>query len=291
MSPRMKLRSVCNGTGSAIKSPARLYRPLPSELSYLSWGHRRYGDTPVAAAMHEGWHYFLVLHGSPRLVFEDTAIQAPRGTLCLSHPDCVIGHDDQKGAGCEMLTWIWRTAPTHSALRPLAGEHLLLQLTEAQIRLLRRLHAQSREAVAGSNERSTLQLSSARLQLDLSLLEAFEPESGADGNFRVELAIGYLRNHMSERPSLKSLCDYLQVSEASLKRLFHQHTGKSPRDFVQEWRMAWARDHLLPNEGSVKSAAYALGYRHPADFSRAYKAHFGRLASEACKAPTRTAAR
>jgi AraC-like DNA-binding protein len=148
-----------------------------------------------------------------------------------------------------------------------------------------RCHEQCREAVATSEERSTLQLSSARLQQDLCLLEAFEYDRTVDGVFRIDLAIGYLQNHLNERPSIKRLCDYLQVTEATLKRLFRDHTGKSPREFVHEWRMRWAKEHLLRAEGSVKSVAYALGYRHPADFSRAYKSYFGSSASDLLRTP------
>jgi AraC-like DNA-binding protein len=43
--------------------------------------------------------------------------------------------------------------------------------------------------------------------------------------------------------------------------------------------MQWARQQLRDPTKSVKSVAYALGYRHPPDFSRAFKSHFGVTAS------------
>jgi AraC-like DNA-binding protein len=43
--------------------------------------------------------------------------------------------------------------------------------------------------------------------------------------------------------------------------------------------MRWAREQLSRKHASVKSVAYALGYRHPNDFSRAFKRQYGLTAS------------
>ena len=43
--------------------------------------------------------------------------------------------------------------------------------------------------------------------------------------------------------------------------------------------MQWAREQLQTSDKSVKAIAYALGYRHPPDFSRAFKHHFGLTAT------------
>jgi AraC family transcriptional regulator of arabinose operon len=120
----------------------------------------------------------------------------------------------------------------------------------------------------------------ARLQLDLCLLDGFCDTSNAIGDFRLELAIEFLRSHLDEPEPVGRLCEYLHISDASLRRLFHIHTGRSPRDFVFEWRMRWANEELQRETASVKSVAYALGYRHPNDFSRAFKRFHGRNASE-----------
>lgn len=241
--------------------------------------------------MHEGWHYFLVLSGSPLLQLGGQTVRTRPGDICLSDPDAVVGHRDRPGQRCQMLTWIWRTPPSHSAVKPAPGESLRISLNRAQVRRLKQLHLECREAVAGSNERSMLQLRVSRLQLDLCLLGATEHPSAVDGGVRLELAIDFMRNHLGERLSIRKLCEYLQVSETSLKRLFHEHTGKSPREFAKQWKMDLARDQLLPSGQSVKAVAYALGYRHAADFSRAFKRHFGVVASTAVSPAAFAAAR
>lgn len=276
MSAKLYRRAICNDPApKGVSADLRIYRPIPFEICYLSWGRRRYGDAPLAAVMSEGWHYFVVLRGSPSLMIGDKRVRLSAGTVNIADPDCPLGHSDDEGRSCEMLTWIWRTPPTPSALLPGKGECVRILLKPDQLRRLKELHRQCRHAVVTSDEYSSLQLRVARLQLDLWLLEASLEPRGVNHHFRIELAQEFLRNHLGDMRSISQLRDYLQISDASLKRLFHEHTGRSPSTFVRELRMQQARDQLLPFADSVKSVAYALGYRHPADFSRAFKRHFG----------------
>jgi AraC-like DNA-binding protein len=259
----------------------RLSRPEPFELSYLSWGRRHYGEPPIGPTAHEGWHYFLVLAGSPSLVVKGKEIPTGPGLISIGDPNCPIGHVDRPGSVCEMLTWVWRTPPTHSALRPEKNGCLRLNLDREQMRRLKHLHFQCRDAVADCNERSMLQLRATRLLTDLCLLEAHEHRRVPTASLRLELAIQYLRNHVGENQTIHGLCEYLQISKASLYRLFQEQLGKGPRAIAQELRMQWAREQLHNSKQSVKSVAFALGYRHSPDFSRAFKQHFGITASRA----------
>ena len=264
--------------GSAM---LHLYIPVPSELGYLSWGRRYYGEPSLAPRGHEGWHYFMVLDGNPKLVVGGREVATRPGFVSIGDPVCPIGHSDAPGRSCKMLTWIWRLPSAHSALRPAQGENLLLSLEPDQIRRLKALHLQCRAAVAESNERSILQLRAARLLLDLCLLESLGCRRESNEAIRLDLAVNYLRNHVSEQPIVRSLCEYLQVSKASLNRLFQKHTSKSPREYAQDLRMHWAREQLADRRISVKSISCALGYRHLPDFSRAFRRYFGISASDA----------
>jgi len=258
----------------------RLFRPGPSELGYLSWGRRFYGEPPLMPRPREGWHYFVVLEGHPSLIVGAKQVPIPAGTVSIADPDCLIGHSDKPGRSCKMLTWIWRVPPAHSALRPKKDGYLRFSLEPDQIRRLTHLHMQCRAAVADSTERSMLQLRATHLLLDLCLLDAIDNRREPNEALRFDLAIHYLHNHPSEHAILPGLCEYLQVSKASLNRLFRKHVGKSPREYAHELRMHWAREQLTDPTRSVKSVSYALGYRHLPDFSRAFRRHFGISASD-----------
>jgi AraC family transcriptional regulator of arabinose operon len=253
----------------------RLFGAAPSELGYLSWGRRYYGEPPLPPRTHEGWHYFVVADGRPKLLVDTESVPTQPGTVSIGDPECPIGHRDEPGTACQMMTWIWRTPPSHSALRPPKSGCLRLELDPSQLRRLKHLHTQCRQAVADSNEQGMVQLRAARLYLDLCLLEALQHRPQPDERMRLDLAIQYLRNHIRDSSILPGLCEYLQVSKASLNRLFRKHTNKSPRAFAQELRMDWAHKQLSDPKKSVKAVAYELGYRHSPDFSRAFKHHFG----------------
>lgn len=261
----------------------RLFGPSPCELGYLSWGRRYYGEPPLAPRTHEGWHYFVVLQGNPTLTINGEEIETHPMLVSIGDPDCAIGHSDAAGRSCQMLTWIWRSPPSHSALRPPKGGAIRLTLAPGQIRRLQQLHRQCREAVADSNERGMLELKASRLLIDLALVQAFEHRRPPDESMRLELAVQYLRNHVADATVVPRLCEYLQVSRPALTRLFRKHLGKSPRAFAQDLRMQWAREQLAEPATSVKSVSYALGYRHLADFSRAFKNHFGVVASNVAR--------
>jgi len=258
----------------------RLFGAAPSELGYLSWGRRYYGEPPLAPRTHEGWHYFVVAGGAPKLLVNSETVPTQSGSVSVGDPECPIGHRDEPGKSCQMLTWIWRTPPAHSALRPPPGGCLRLELSPGQLRRLKHLHTQCRQAVADSNEQGMVRLRAARLYLDLCLLEALQHRPAADERMRIDLAVQYMRNHLGDSTLLPGLCEYLQVSKASLNRLFRKHTNNSPRAFAQELRMQWAHKQLTNPKNSVKSVSYELGYRHSPDFSRAFKQHFGISPSE-----------
>ncbi len=244
------------------------------DLLYLSWGYRWYGNEPIEPSLHEGWHYFVVLEGSPTLLIQGRKLKTHPGFVCIAHPDCPVGHIDLPKSRCRILTWIWQTLPSHSALQPEAAGFLKLTLEKDLLRRVATLSSDSHRAVAVASERSMLELRAARIQLDLTLLEARDHKSSANADFRFNLAVQYIRNHIDELEPVKRLCEYLQISEASLKRLFHERSGKSPRAFALSWRMQWAHEKLSAGQNSVKEIAYALGYRHPNDFSRAFKQHW-----------------
>jgi AraC-like DNA-binding protein len=256
-----------------------VFKAEPLELAYLSWGNRWYGDAPANARAHDGWHYFVVLSGTPLLHANGRTFPTRPGLVSVADPECVVGHSDRPGAKCDILTWVWRTPPVTPGLQPAPGESLRFMLDRASLRRLKALHGGCREEVDRTNERSRLRLRIARAQLDLILLDRKETADTRNGSFRLQLAIDFLRDHLHDPEPVKLLAEYLHLSETSLQRLFRSQTGKTPREFALQWRMNWAREQLAKPDASVKSVAYTLGYRHANDFSRAFKWHFGHRAS------------
>ena len=83
------------------------------------------------------------------------------------------------------------------------------------------------------------------------------------------------RDYPDERLSLGSLSHAIATSRRQLQRVFAEH-GTSFRRELQRVRMARAAELLRHGDLSVSAVARAVGYRQPAQFSKAFRRHYRR---------------
>jgi AraC family transcriptional regulator of adaptative response / methylphosphotriester-DNA alkyltransferase methyltransferase len=83
------------------------------------------------------------------------------------------------------------------------------------------------------------------------------------------------RDYPDAALSLGSLAHTIATSRRQLQRVFAEH-GTSFRREVQRVRMTEAADLLRRGDLSVSAVARAVGYRQPAQFSKAFRRHHGR---------------
>ncbi len=247
------------------------------DLIYLGWGRRRFGPSPIPRSRHPGWVYFLVRSGRPVLRLESRDLRTRPGHVLVVGPDCASGWTDAPGGVCDVLTWVWRTPPRCAECRPPESGWLVLVGDAAARRELLCAHALCRREVEQPSALTRQTLEFARLQMELAIARVRRPRFAPAGPaLRVELALRWMTQNLTELGPVGALCEYLQVSPATLHRLFLAHLGESPAAHHARLRMGRARQLLAEPEATVKGVAYALGYRHPNDFSRAFKKHFGR---------------
>jgi transcriptional regulator GlxA family with amidase domain len=96
---------------------------------------------------------------------------------------------------------------------------------------------------------------------------------------RLELALRWLAANSTETQPIARLCEYLQVSQMTVNRLFRVNLGLSALEWYRRERLNRAKELLSTGSTSVKEVAYLLGYRHANDFSRAFKSGTGESAS------------
>jgi AraC family transcriptional regulator, regulatory protein of adaptative response / methylphosphotriester-DNA alkyltransferase methyltransferase len=87
------------------------------------------------------------------------------------------------------------------------------------------------------------------------------------------------RDFSNESLSLSTVARTIATSRRQLQRVFAEH-GTSFRTELQQVRMGRAAELLRDGELSVSTVARAVGYRHPAQFSKAFRRHHGRAPSE-----------
>lgn len=262
MSERYRYRPPPGGAGWTTRDAC--------PLLYLAWGQRRYGRTPLDEECYGDWVYVAPKAGAPLILLNGQPHRLPAGHLLLIGPRCRTGYLDKKDAKCLIQTWVWLEPPRHEALQIPENSFQLFKLSTRQHRELESLHAACRDEVQNPDRFTAEALEILRRQLDLCLVRGPEGRQGHPlSGERMTLALRWMREHLADSAPARGLCDYLQISHSTLRRIFLSELGHGPREAALGMRLAEAR-RLIEKEGlSVKAAAYELGYRHPNDLSRA----------------------
>lgn len=249
---------------------------IDAGLDYLSWGWREYGRHPIPLARHDGWTYQVVVEGTVHLRLEHAEVPIRDGTMVLVSPECAYGWSGQASNRCKILSWIWRDAPVIPGLGNNEHGWRAISLSPAALRTLGQLNRETRSEATLGGELAAQALGTIRTRMDILLARAPSLD-GEDSRF--ELAWRWLADHPGELRPVRALSDYLQISPASLQRLFEKHKGISVREAALAIRMQAARQALQNPILSVKEIALQLGYAHAGDFSRAYKSFWGKAPS------------
>ncbi len=102
-----------------------------------------------------------------------------------------------------------------------------------------------------------------------------EARSSIKSDARIQMLVEYMVTHPTEPFSSSSLCELADISQSTLQRLFKQHTGKTPREFIKELRMVTAANRLLVTNERVSAIAYELGFDTLSHFSKKFKSVYG----------------
>jgi AraC-like DNA-binding protein len=258
--------------------PAQWAAPAGAQLDllYLNWGMRRHGQAPSRLGPHQGWVYAFVLKGNPSLQSVNGAARLQPGQCVVIHPACSSGWTDAPQGVSELLTWVWLTPPRCEECAPPENAFRAFQLDRVLRHRVRQLHGLCRGEVERPDSLTKLQIEQARLQLDLLLARSARPKiTPPQSSLRVQFALRWLAQNLDEPRPVSALCDYLQVSQATLNRLFRAHLGTSLAAYHHRLKMERASEWLADGKIAVKQISLALGYRHSNDFSRAYKKSAG----------------
>ena len=82
----------------------------------------------------------------------------------------------------------------------------------------------------------------------------------------------YFHGHYTEHQlTVAEVCKQMHISRSGLQRLFRQHLGMSPKEYILKLRMQKALDMLTSGKQSVKAIAHSCGFDDEKYFSRAFK--------------------
>jgi len=96
-------------------------------------------------------------------------------------------------------------------------------------------------------------------------------------------SLAWLRENHSAEISVAGLARDAGMSVPSYHAHFRELIGSSPMQYVKAMRLHEARLMIARDGSTIADAATSVGYVSPAQFSRDFKRHFGRTASEEMK--------
>jgi AraC-like DNA-binding protein len=104
---------------------------------------------------------------------------------------------------------------------------------------------------------------------------SIQPVYPSSTDRKLERVIGFIDNHLDQEFSVEFLAKYIGMSSSSLQRKFKALVGYNVQRYTRLRRLELARQHLEKGRMTVTEAAYSAGYRHPANFTNAFKKAFG----------------
>jgi AraC-like DNA-binding protein len=255
-----------------------------TSLLYLNKGIRHYGDRPLTPYCREVWEFQVILAGRGGPSMEGSPFVMSERTFWIFPPDHVHGWSGIPGETCEVAVFHFSTVPLPimekvSIPKAKGGDPALAyfkkSLSPLQCRQIREwTHAVERDWL---QPRDLSPLRFEKLLLDLSLL-ALESETGSalrNDEQRVDLAIGWYLDHLSENPSLDAVAESIHCSSAHLRRLFHRVKRASPWTVLNGVRLRQASALLQNTNETLESVGEACGFGSGSDFSRAFRREYG----------------
>ena len=99
---------------------------------------------------------------------------------------------------------------------------------------------------------------------------------GAAGNYIVQAALHYMREHCAEQHlSLNDVADHVYVSQWHLSKLLNRETGQSFFDLLGGMRIERAKRLLADSSRRIHEVAEEAGYADVAHFSKSFKKYVG----------------
>jgi AraC-like DNA-binding protein len=91
----------------------------------------------------------------------------------------------------------------------------------------------------------------------------------------ISAALSFARAHYTEPITVDDLARQAALSPSAFSRLFRQVTGRTPYQFLKEYRLDRSRELLLDRRSSVAEAARHVGYANVSHFIKEFRARYG----------------
>ncbi|MBQ8799524.1 MAG: AraC family transcriptional regulator [Lachnospiraceae bacterium] len=84
----------------------------------------------------------------------------------------------------------------------------------------------------------------------------------------------YIRMNLHKKLRVAELAEYAGIDRSYLSRLFKEHKGLSPQQYILKLKMEAVAQYLKKEETTVKETALCVGYEDPLEFSKQFRKQF-----------------
>lgn len=203
-------------------------------------------------------------------------VELGKRNLVFIGPDCPFGWPSIEGSTCRFVQWMWNDQGETSFSGLPRDEYRICDIPRGKFKPLRQNHDQCRSEVLNFDHLTERFLEAAREVFEILVERAMKNELGEDvTDVRIRQAQDWMSKNLDSKEPIARVCDYLDISQSTLHRLFKAKFGKSAAGYFQQIRMVEAKRLLTEERKFIKETAFSLGYHHLNDFSRAYKTFHG----------------
>lgn len=217
-------------------------------------------------------HYLAV---SVPVPFRMESTASPERPLLAVYVD----FDMQMAAEITMQVEMHAELPTTKP-RGLVSSRMDANIEDVLMRLLMALRSPVEVAVLGSGILRELHYRVLVGPQGNAMIAALQ-QKGASG--KVVQSLIWLRENYSSEIAIADMAREAGMSVPSYHVHFKGLTGSSPMQYVKAMRLHEARLMIARQSRTIAEVAGSVGYASPAQFSRDFKRHFGRTASEETK--------
>jgi AraC family transcriptional regulator of arabinose operon len=229
-------------------------------LLYLAWGRRDFHDQRIPVCEHEGWVCVCIQEGSPTILIRKRRVPLTPGQIVFIREDCPFGWDHGAGHRCRLLLWMWRRPLLPGLAAQPSDSSAIYRIPVAQRPVWSQLHGLCRDEILMGDGLSPVWLESCQRQIEVLLLRLMEgPADVRPAARRVALALDWMQKHVESREPVSRLCDFLEVSQPTLNRLFRRETGESAAVHFHRIKMEHAKQLL---QAGAPVVVKEIAYRH-----------------------------
>lgn len=100
-------------------------------------------------------------------------------------------------------------------------------------------------------------------------------QSSKMSDYYIQEAIHYMEQNFQNDISIEEIAAVCGINRSYLGKIFRNSIGRSPQEFVMNYRMVKATELLKLTTLSISDIGTAVGYGNPLHFSRAFKNIYG----------------